>query len=235
MEKQRMMWKNMIETFLYLAQTYEQLNVYETDFKFSSQGNQGYKENYQRINKLCHENDLEVPYVLSENKAYFLSDSESISSNFVRLLGNIGMNVERRILRVNERENLFMRLVRNGILLKTKNAHPQRTKYGLEYRIDSNDVDNKTIPRYLNASFSLLYGSNTIQVIFDLISRPNSAWGNLTDMQKRYCSPSPNDRYKTVNKKITEIFGDPDNISIKIYGNPNLCFKRVKLETSPLH
>ncbi len=225
----------MIETFLYLAQNFEQLNVYETDFKFSSQENQGYKENYQRINKLCNDNNLEVPYVFSENKAYFLADNESIASKFVSLLGQGNVDAERIILPLSERGNLVIRLVRNGILLKTKKFWSQSTKYGLEYKIDSKDVGNKTIHRYLNASFSLLSGSNIMQVIFDLKSRPNAAWEDLTTQQKLYCSPSPNDRYNAMKKKITEMFGDADNISFEINGNPSLCFKRIKLKTSALH
>ena len=225
----------MIETFLYLAQNFEQLNAYETDFKFSSQENQGYKENYQRINKLCNDNDLEVPYVFSENKAYFLADNELIASEFVSVLGQGNVDAERIILPVSEKENLVMRLVRNGILLKTKKFWPQSTKYGLEYKIDSEDIGNKTIHRYLNASFSFLSGSNIMQVIFDLKSRPNASWSELTTIQKLHCSPSPNKRYNAVKKKITEMFVDPDNISFQINGNPSLCFKRVRLETSALH
>lgn len=219
----------MIETFLYLAQNFEQLNAYEADFKLSSQENDFYKETYQSINKLCTEKGLKIPYVFFQNKVYFLADNEDISNEFITLFDQGDMNKQKAVVSVSEREKLFMRLVRNAILLKTSSFHPQSMRYGLEYPIDSEKWNDIIIHRNLNVNFSLLSGSNIMQIIFDLKSRANAVWSALTATQKLYCSLSPNERYKAVKNKIIKIFGDVDDISLELNGNPSLCFKRVKL------
>ena len=135
----------MIETFVYLGQNFEKLNAYEADFKFSSEENGNYKETYKKINNLCKENGLDIPYVFFQNKVYFLAESESISDKFIKLLGEENRNKKNVVISVNEKEILFMRLLRNWILLKTAKFNPQMTKYGLAYPIDILETSSSLI------------------------------------------------------------------------------------------
>lgn len=219
----------MIETFIYLSNDFKSLDAYETDFKLESKDKDSYKKKYQEINKACKENGLEVPYVFFENKVYFLAESESISDKFISLLGLENINKENVVLSLDENEILFMRLVRKLILLKTSSSNPQMTKFGLAYPIETSDKYSSKIERKLNASFSVLYGSNIIQIVFDLKSMTDVSWSSLNLSEKAYCSPSPHERYKTVKEKIKEIFGSEDEISFGIKENSSLKFKRLTI------
>ena len=225
----------MIETFLYIAHNFEKLSAYSVNYEINNPLIKGYKENYQRINKLCIQNGLEIPYVFTQNKAIFLAKDDSTASVFVRILNPENIDTEHIMLPITENDFLVRRLIRNELLIKTKKYNPCSKRYGIEYPIDTKSFGGIIIPRFLNATFSLFPSSNILQLIFDLKSRPGESWGRLSNREKLYCSPSPKERYSIIKNKLIEIFGETKTIYVPLTGNNSINFEQIQCDITPSH
>lgn len=227
----------MIETFLYIANDLKKLSAYSVSYDINYQMVKGYKENYQKINQLCIQNNLYNPYVLTNNKLIFLAKDYSTALVFTRTLNLENIDLEHILLPVAENDYLVRRLIRNEMLLKTMKHRPYNKKYGIEYLIDTNtDINGDIVIRkYLNATLSILPDSNILQLIFDLKSRPSVSWDRLPNRWKVVCSPSPMARYNIIKEKLTEIFDEQMTISIPLLGNGIINFEQIQVHLTPSH
>lgn len=225
----------MIETFLYIANNFERLSAYSVGYDINNQPVKGYKENYQRINELSIQSHFEVPYVFTQNKAIFLAKDVSTASDFVKILNPENLDAEHIVIPVVGNDLLVRRLIRNALLMRTNKYKPYRKKYGIEYLIDTNNDGDIVIRRFLNATFSNFPGSNILQLIFDLKSRPSVSWDKLPNKWKLFCSPSPRVRYDIIMEKLTEIFDETMTIAIPLPGNGIINFEQIQVQLTSSH
>jgi hypothetical protein len=228
----------MIETFLYITHDFEELSAYAMSYDISNQSLKGYRENYQKINQLCIQKKLLIPYVFYNKKIIFLAEDDGTASIFNSTINSENaVDIEHVVLPVAEDDYLVRRLIRNWLLINTSEHRPYNKKNGIEYLIDTKTNYNGDIivSRFLNATFSNFPDSNILQLIFDLKSRSIDSWDQLPNQLKLFCSPNPKVRYELIKGKLVEIFGEVETISLQPPGNGIINFEHIQGDMRPSH
>lgn len=222
----------MIETFAYISEPYDELNVYYIDYNKVAEYYPAVDQSliYREINKT----NKTMPYILSNNKFIFCIDDSkndiinvfsTALNNVIKISGNFNFKSENMQLSLNKNQNIFHRIIRESLMRQYKNK-AWRGMYGVDFMFPD-DSETNGVERILNITISSQLISNSILFIMDIKHKKLDQKINVKTFRK-YSIIEPYNRYQIISKYIKKIFTDEDKIYIKIPGNKDLTLNRVK-------
>jgi len=234
------------ETFSYLSDVIKPIKAFKVDYHF----NMKQSEIYRLINNSFN---TKPPYYIERNSIYYLEEDPE-NYEFIKDLKNlmgiddpnqVALNIENEdhqiIIRSLIKESFLKFLINEGVQFK-------RAHGNLSYKIEEKFPDrigeklekvNFKFNRYIVFSFDYKIIDNSLLLIIDLkhtyiynLQNDNlnqSDLGYIKDEFKKYSNLPPIQRYEKLKNKITEIFGDIDEIKFHIPGNNDLTLYRIRI------
>ena len=225
----------MIETFTFISESYSKLAVRIIDYKGLSVNGHNIIQSdvYRTLNSL----NPALPYTISDNQIIFCSDGghEDFAAKVRQAFTSMGfteyelsnLSVREEELNFNEQtKKIFYKFVREYILESHDDGY--RDRYGISYELHS-DPPLSGLRRYLVMNVSGQPVGGSMILIFD-IRHKNDGLGvrQFREMTKI----EPLKRYKVISDALSSIFGDKDTIKVKIKGNPDFIFTRIKISAN---
>jgi hypothetical protein len=232
------------ETFSYLSDVIKPIKAYKVDYHLDMKQS----EIYRLINNSLN---TKPPYYIERNSIYYLEEDPK-NYEFINDLKNlmeidgpnqVTLNIENEdhqiIIRSLIKESLLKFLINKGFQFK-------RTHGNLFYKIEEfpdrigekSEKVNFKFNRYIVFSFDYKIIDNSLLLIIDLkhtyIYNLQNDNLNQSDIEyikydefKKYSRLRPNLRYEKLKNKITEIFGNINEIKFHIPGNNDLTLYRI--------
>jgi hypothetical protein len=231
------------ETFSYLSDVIKPIKAFKVDYH----SNMKQSEIYRLINNSLN---TKPPYYIERNSIYYLEEDPE-NYEFIKDLKNlmviddpnqVALNIE------NEAHQIIIRSLIKESLLKfliNKRFQFKRARGNLFYKIEEfpdrigekSEKVNFKFNRYIVFSFDYKIIDNSLLLIIDLkhtyIYNLQNDNLNQSDLEyikyefKKYSSLPPNLRYEKLKNKITEIFGNINEIKFHIPGNNDLTLHRI--------
>jgi len=226
------------ETFSYLSDVIKPIKAYKVDYHV----NMKQSEIYRLINNSLN---TKPPYYIERNSIYYLEEDPE-NYEFIKDLKNfmviddpnqVALNIE------NEDHQIIIRsLIKESFLkfLINKGFQFKRAHGNLFYKIEEKFPDrigeksekgNFKFNRYIVFSFDYKIIDNSLLLIIDLkhtfMYKNQSDLGYIKYEFKKYSSLLPIPRYEKIKNKITEIFGNMNEIKFHIPGNNDLTLYRI--------
>jgi len=222
------------ETFSYLSDVIKPIKALKVDYHF----NMKQSEIYRLINNSLN---TKPPYYIERNSIYYLEEDPE-NYEFIKDLKNlmgiddpnqVALNIENEdhqiIIRSLIKESLLKFLINKGFQFK-------RAHGNLSYKIEEKFPDrigeklekvNFKFNRYIVFSFDYKIIDNSLLLIIDL--KHTYIYKNQSDLEYIKYDLPPDLRYEKLKNKITEIFGNINEIKFHIPGNNDLTLYRIRI------
>ena len=222
------------ETFSYLSDVIKPIKAFKVDYH----SNMKQSEIYRLINNSLN---TKPPYYIERNSIYYLEEDPE-NYEFIKDLKNlmeiddpnqVALNIE------NEDHQIIIRsLIKESFLkfLINKGFQFKRAHGNLSYKIEEKFPDrigeklekvNFKFNRYIVFSFDYKIIDNSLLLIIDL--KHTYIYKNQSDLEYIKYDLPPDLRYEKLKNKITEIFGNINEIKFHIPGNNDLTLYRIRI------